>query len=271
MARLNSTIPTYALNIKELNASVERQRASLSNSVNKKLYAAVHKWGSSNGMWIISQWTCFKKRYALYKTQINMTEKGWNQQMEKKQTIQISNRKNTENSDKTDVKAKHIFRDKKVHFRVTKYSMYQEDTVFNLFTPNNMVGCQRTRVLGFHACKVQKHAQGCQKLSMTCRRKPANTARRLQCGFLWLRLSGWSPHYLWPPAEINPNDTGPRPWGMATFPDASPHINDAKLRTPPQIVIRDGHQRWSNMRVQVAPLWGKVKAEGGKNLQWTKN
>ena len=50
MARLNSTIPTYALNIKELNASVERQRASLSNSVNKKLYAAVHKWGSSNGM-----------------------------------------------------------------------------------------------------------------------------------------------------------------------------------------------------------------------------
>lgn len=62
-------------------------------------------------------------------------------------------------SDRIDVKAKHIFRDKNVHFIVTKFSIYQDDTALSLYISNNVVGCKRIHVLEFHADKVQKHAQ----------------------------------------------------------------------------------------------------------------
>lgn len=40
---------------------------------------------------------------------------------------------------------------------MTKYPIYQEDTVVNLYAPNNVVGCKETLVLGFQAYEVQKH------------------------------------------------------------------------------------------------------------------
>ncbi|VCX30598.1 unnamed protein product, partial [Gulo gulo] len=43
---------------------------------------------------------------------------------------------------------------------------------------------------------------------------------------------GGVPTIPWPPAEINRNDTGPSPWAIATFSEASPPINDTEVGTP---------------------------------------
>lgn len=92
-------------------------------------------------------------------------------------------------SDRIDVKAKHIFRDKKVHFIATKFSMYQEDTVLSLYTSNNVVECKRIHVLRFHADKFQKHAQVIMmsealyySVEKTCQH-----SKGAACGFLCLR------------------------------------------------------------------------------------
>lgn len=90
---------------------------------------------------------------------------------------------------KIDVKAKHIFRDKKAHFIVTKYPIYQEDTVLNVYTPNNVAGCKGTHVLGFRAYKVQKHAQVIgdvgSLLLLGGESLPTQQGSR-KCGFSWL-------------------------------------------------------------------------------------